>query len=205
MRGISPSVQDAWLRGKPRPIPAVKLFSPYKPTIFAKPEPTVIPLGASGEVYRTGIDRVGPPAPTIRGITQTVAFRRGVTVSDILGQSRVKRISKARHEAYAEVYNWLAPSLFTMKNFFGRDHTSIFYGIRRHLGLSKHGNLPPPSKCSASRLIKWAQRQNIHNNAIYNRNRLAAGSRTSTCSLDQERGDGAVINQQPDSPPLGAA
>jgi hypothetical protein len=66
-------------------------------------------------------------------IKHEVALRNGVTVKDIMGRTRVRKITKARKEAMYEVFKETEYSLPTIgKVFGGRDHTTVISNILRH-------------------------------------------------------------------------
>lgn len=79
------------------------------------------------------------PAPRSCGqetldIIRTVADRHGVSVGDILGPSRLRRIILPRHEAMAAVRagrpRLSLPQIGQI--FGGRDHTTVINGLQRH-------------------------------------------------------------------------
>jgi chromosomal replication initiator protein len=66
-------------------------------------------------------------------IVDRVAARHGLTLADLLGQSRIWRIARARQAAYAAIrieLGWSLPRIGRL--FGGRDHTTILKGIRAH-------------------------------------------------------------------------
>ena len=73
------------------------------------------------------------PAQQTRLIIAEVAERHGITVEQIMGDSRKRHISWPRQEAMYELgrrSKWM--SLTAIARFFGRDHTTILHGIRKH-------------------------------------------------------------------------
>lgn len=64
-------------------------------------------------------------------IIAQVCERRGVSVEEVLGRSRFKRICSARKEAYVRLReeNLSYPTIGKM---FGRDHTTVIDGVKRH-------------------------------------------------------------------------
>lgn len=72
------------------------------------------------------------PKP-VREIVQLIADRHGITVEDLIGESRVRRVTRPRQEAYAALYGTGRYSLPLIGAWFGgRDHTSVRWGIGRH-------------------------------------------------------------------------
>lgn len=65
-------------------------------------------------------------------IVGEVAKRHRMTVSDILSKSPNRRIGRARRDAYSCLYasGLSYPEVGLM---FGRDHTTVLYGVRRDL------------------------------------------------------------------------
>lgn len=75
-------------------------------------------------------------AKPVQVIVAEVAEAYGCTSAEVFGRSRNRAISAARHAAYYEVKTqrpWL--SLPQVGRIFGRDHTTILYGIRKHAAL----------------------------------------------------------------------
>ena len=60
-----------------------------------------------------------------------ICERRGVTVDELMGRSRYKRVCSARKEAYAMLREEKL-SYPTIGKMFGRDHTTVIDGIQRH-------------------------------------------------------------------------
>ena len=75
---------------------------------------------------------VTPKAFTL-AIVESVAARHGVSVADIFGQCRLKKIVIARHEAIVEVVearpHWSYPEVARL--FGGRDHTTIMHAVKK--------------------------------------------------------------------------
>lgn len=74
--------------------------------------------------------------PRMADIVAAVADKHDVTVADLKGPSRVKHIVAARFEAMARMYDLGIWSMPQIGRFFGRDHTTVLNGIRRHHGAS---------------------------------------------------------------------
>lgn len=75
---------------------------------------------------------------SVREIIQVVANKHAVTVGEILGPSRNKRIVAARHEAMAEAGR-LRPDLSLPqigRQFGKRDHTTVLHALRK-MGVRK--------------------------------------------------------------------
>lgn len=76
-------------------------------------------------------------AKPVQVIIAEVAAAYGCTAADLLGTSLKRKLTVARHAAYYEVKTqrpWL--SLPQVGRIFGRDHTTILYGIRKHATVS---------------------------------------------------------------------
>jgi chromosomal replication initiation ATPase DnaA len=69
----------------------------------------------------------------IRALVREVAERHEINPFDICGQSRLQKICLARFEVWS-ILSEEAPkkTLNQIGRMFGRDHTSVLYGIRRH-------------------------------------------------------------------------
>jgi chromosomal replication initiation ATPase DnaA len=72
------------------------------------------------------------PTEPMRLTVARVAAKHGVTVADIMGARRTAKISAARFEAFADCRP--GRSLPRIGRFFGRHHTAVMHGIRRHEG-----------------------------------------------------------------------
>src|SRR5688572_8224522 len=76
---------------------------------------------------------VSPPpvATSMREIAREIAIRRGVSVEDLRGDRRFKKIAKARQEAmYWAKARVPSRSLPMIAHVFRRDHTTVLHGIR---------------------------------------------------------------------------
>lgn len=110
------------------------------------PQLTVSALGSSGAIYalsasfscRATLSTVGAwgshfQRPTMAAIARRVAAAWGVTVDELKGQIRGRRVAWPRHEAMYEMY---ATGLFSLpqigRYLGGRDHTTVYRGCRRH-------------------------------------------------------------------------
>ncbi len=75
-------------------------------------------------------------APTPRqyrlSVIGAVANRRGIPVRAIMGRDRTPLVSAARQEAMAEIRARFGDSLPRIGKLFGRDHTTVLAGIRKH-------------------------------------------------------------------------
>ena len=56
---------------------------------------------------------------------------RGVSVDDIIGRSRLTRVSKVRKEVYTMLRDERV-SFPVIAQMFGRDHTTVVDGVQRH-------------------------------------------------------------------------
>lgn len=66
-------------------------------------------------------------------IVERIAGRHFLTVATIMGNRRDRMASRARNEIYAEL-NAQGLGLMQIGRLLGRDHSSVFYGIKSHLG-----------------------------------------------------------------------
>jgi hypothetical protein len=71
--------------------------------------------------------------PRVNQTITDVAAARGVTPGQIAGRSREFTIAAARFEVFFRLHR-AGFSLSQIGRFFGRHHTSIQHGIRKHLG-----------------------------------------------------------------------
>lgn len=78
---------------------------------------------------------IGAPPPrreTMPQIAARVAAEHGFTVDDLKRRTRTKATDAARLQAYAEIYAAGRNSTLRIGAFFGRDHSSVLHGIRKH-------------------------------------------------------------------------
>lgn len=68
-----------------------------------------------------------------RTIAQSIADAHGVAMKEIIGDCRAKRIQPARQELYYRMVVERGLSLNEAARLLNRDHTSILYGLRRHM------------------------------------------------------------------------
>jgi chromosomal replication initiator protein len=65
-------------------------------------------------------------------VAARVAAKHGLTVADLRGQSRKRVFAWPRHEAFAECRALPRPLPMIGLYFGGRDHSTVWHGIRRH-------------------------------------------------------------------------
>jgi chromosomal replication initiator protein len=65
------------------------------------------------------------------GIIEQAAQTCGLSVEDIVGEKKSRRLVIARHYAMNRVYYETNLSLPEIGRLFGRDHTTIIYGVDR--------------------------------------------------------------------------
>jgi chromosomal replication initiator protein len=70
--------------------------------------------------------------PVMADVVRLVAARHRVPVEALLGRSRTAPVVTARQEAYWECRQHPHLSLPAIGRFFGRDHSTVLLGIRRH-------------------------------------------------------------------------
>lgn len=82
-------------------------------------------------LWRGPIRRPRPQA-TLREMLEAFAAYEGLTVSDLLGAGRTRRISHPRQDFMLIVYETGRYSLPQIGHFLGgRDHTTILHGVRK--------------------------------------------------------------------------
>lgn len=80
-----------------------------------------------------------PPMPiSVRRILDEVAADHGVSVLAMVGPLVRRRLTRARYDWYSRivariVINGAPPSLPQIGRWANRDHTSVLYGLRRHV------------------------------------------------------------------------
>jgi chromosomal replication initiation ATPase DnaA len=75
-----------------------------------------------------------PKQWTVRAIIPLVAEKHGLTVNDILSVCRTRCVVHPRHEVCYEAARLTPLSLTAIgKALGGRDHTTVFHGIRAHM------------------------------------------------------------------------
>jgi chromosomal replication initiation ATPase DnaA len=73
-----------------------------------------------------------PPKKASRSIIRIVAQKHGITVQELLGQSRFAHIVHARQEAMHEM-RLMGMSYHQIGRFMGgRDHSTVWHGVRAH-------------------------------------------------------------------------
>lgn len=72
------------------------------------------------------------PYGRVLSIVRPIAERHEVSVDDIMGRSRLRRITAARFEAFDAVKTRLDMTLCDVAHYFDRDHTTVIYGISAH-------------------------------------------------------------------------
>jgi chromosomal replication initiator protein len=88
------------------------------------PEPPVVVLS----LFRGLIKR----RPGSRGILEDVASQWGISVNELVGEGRAKRFALPRHEAMYRLRETGRYSFPQIAAIFGRDHTSVMHGVKRH-------------------------------------------------------------------------
>lgn len=76
--------------------------------------------------------KIQTPRDILMAEVQQVAIRHRVTILEIMSHAKASRVVAARFEAYHVIFKRLK-SLSATARFFGRDHSSIAYGVGRHL------------------------------------------------------------------------
>lgn len=68
----------------------------------------------------------------MRAIVAEVAAKHRVAERDLTGPSTFRNVTTARHEAFWRARHELGQSLPQIGRFFGRDHSTVLTGSRRH-------------------------------------------------------------------------
>ena len=71
-------------------------------------------------------------SPESRAIICAVARKHGVLLADVMNDTLARKVTTARQEAYAEVKRQRNLTLHQVARLFGKDHTTVLYGIRAH-------------------------------------------------------------------------
>lgn len=86
-----------------------------------------------GEPPHLPAAKVEPREPTIGEIIASVANKYGLTVMELKGDRRSRRVSIPRQEIMYRAYTETGASLPTIGRSLGdRDHTTVLYGVRAH-------------------------------------------------------------------------
>lgn len=84
-------------------------------------------------VQRLGVDNLETqPHRTMREIAEDVAARHGVTVVLLRSPLRFRKLAWPRQEAMALMYAQGRYSHPQIGRYFGRDHTTVIYGVKAH-------------------------------------------------------------------------
>lgn len=85
-----------------------------------------------------GLIETDPKPLTMKAIAEEVCERYGLTLEELKGPGTYRRVARPRQEAYAIMYATGRYSYPQIGRFFGgRDHTAVYYGIRRHEGCAR--------------------------------------------------------------------
>lgn len=89
------------------------------------PMTIVQPFAQPAEPQNTSMDKL-----RIMMAVELASDATGVPKADIMGQSRVAHIARARHLAYAKAREY-GVSFAAIGRGFGRDHTTVMHGVRK--------------------------------------------------------------------------
>lgn len=70
--------------------------------------------------------------PLMRSIVEATAVDHGVASGDIMARDRTTEVAMARQDAYHRIQATGRFSYPAIGRFFGRDHTTVLHGVRRH-------------------------------------------------------------------------
>lgn len=119
----------------------------YRPQMSrGVPPPSIVPrsrIPAPKVMVRRNLtmqDERKPDCPFRRSstIAAGVAAKHGVTLAMLMGESRVKHIVAARHEAWWLVWRTTGMSYPRIGAIFRRDHTTIMHGVKKHDAKMSH-------------------------------------------------------------------
>jgi hypothetical protein len=143
MRGISPSAQDKWIRraaivGQSGSIGEPVADKP-QPTPTTKPSQKVVPftkrliyLIGGGMVYGgSGFRSIHSSLVSFNKTATKVARDHQISVTEMLGKSREKRLVLARQELMHEL-SGLGFGLSAIGRRMNLDHTTVLHGLRAH-------------------------------------------------------------------------
>lgn len=63
---------------------------------------------------------------------ERIANKHGVTIDEIMGDGRTRRVAYARQEIYFELYTHFEMSFPRVGKVMGRDHSTVLYGMKKH-------------------------------------------------------------------------
>lgn len=96
------------------------------------------------------------PRAKIMAEIRAVCERHNVCMADVMGRSRYREHVAARYEAFYRLRSIYALSLPQIGRLMGRDHTVVWYGIRRHM--EKTGIGKPVEKLDRMRRYREGRR-----------------------------------------------
>lgn len=103
----------------------------------------------NSKLNRIGLMGVELRRPIMREIAQEVAQRHGLTVEQLRGHQRHRKVAWPRQELMYELYATGRFSSTQIGIFLGeRDHTTVLYGCRRH---AERNGLPHIAKAAEVR------------------------------------------------------
>lgn len=114
----------------PKP-PRPKRLSPFHPARALEHEPRWVRLFGGKPIVEIDAFRPSPADLTWKRIAQEVAQKHSVPMTDMFSARRNKEAVAARHEAFYRCSVETSMSLPQIGRRFGRDHTTILYGIRK--------------------------------------------------------------------------
>ena len=63
---------------------------------------------------------------------QRIANKHGVTIDEIMGDGRTRRVAYARQEIYFELYTHFELSFPRIGKIMNKDHSTVLYGVKEH-------------------------------------------------------------------------
>lgn len=87
-------------------------------------------IEAQARAERLAPIAIEPDHFTMKEICKSVAIENGLQLADVMGTSQRQRVARARQHAYV-LCRKQGMTLTQIGQFFGRDHSSVWHGIRR--------------------------------------------------------------------------
>lgn len=119
-------------------------IQPRKPIVIPEPVDTVVPVGPEPAPMPMDDDPlVLHPRGWWKVVVNEVCDKYGVSQEDLCGDRRGVYLVRARHEAYFRIRMETGLSFPDIGNRLHRDHTSIQYGVRKHIERVGSGERKP--------------------------------------------------------------
>lgn len=113
------------------------------------PAPPAFPKAASqpGKLDRyTDHPDFGPDAPKWRQIIKDICRKHNVSIAVVMSESRRMDVSPVRHECFYQIHEQTTTSKNQIGVMFGRDHTTVIWGIRQHIKRAAKAGMVLPDR-----------------------------------------------------------